>query len=301
MTKHLTAASLALNVVVLAALVWALQRQAPQNTAHEDIVARDQPGGSVNDSPLLQLHARLSGASLNEKERASLMLAYLQERYGESDEQLQRSASFCDSPVTVLDRAREEALASLGNGAVEDPDFGCLFRPLEREYAELGPQKQVAVHRLLESYYREIKQTDSRTARKDSYKKLLTGTANVLSGSEYDEFMLRASPLAKSIRRMNLELDESRSRTLVQLVAKDERLSQLVLGNADESRDASFQSNQIAELLGSERYVRFAYSVDPLGAGAPVGKLGKSLMRDASTNAQKRGSYGSSPMPDSKR
>ena len=125
------------------------------------------------------------------------------------------------------------------------------------------------VYRLLEAYYREVDQPGSYTTRVDSYKKLLAKAGELLSTSEYDEFMLRASPLGKTIRRMNLELDDGRYRTLVQLVAKDERLSQLVLGNFDESGRAAFQNTQIAELLGREKYVRFAYSVDPLAAGAP--------------------------------
>jgi len=76
----------------------------------------------------------------------------------------------------------------------EDATFGCLFRPLEHEYAELGAQKQIEVHRLLESYYSEVDQAGAYSTRMDSYKRLLAKAGEVLSSSEYDEFMLRASP-----------------------------------------------------------------------------------------------------------
>jgi hypothetical protein len=293
--RALVALSLILNVVFAFLLVRGQHPLTARAAAAQSSAASNLTATTI-ESYYRALHTK----GLNERERASLMLAYLQERYGPSNAWQPPYATFCDSPANVLDRARDEALSSMGNSAVEDPVFGCLFRPLRREYPELGAAKQVEVHGLLESYYHEVNQAGSYSKKLDSYKSLLAKAAKVLSTSEYDEFMVRASPLAKSIRRMNLELDDARYGTLVQLVAKDERLSQLVLGNVDESRNAAFQSNRIAELLGSESYVRFAYGVDPLGAGAPVGKLGKSLMRDVSANTQKRGFNVSSPTPDSR-
>lgn len=60
------------------------------------------------------------------------MLAYLQVRFAQPDALQQRHASFCDGPAKVLDRARDETLSSVGDGAIEDPVFGCLFRPLRK-------------------------------------------------------------------------------------------------------------------------------------------------------------------------
>lgn len=208
------------------------------------------------------------------------MLAYLQERFERPTVKQPRPLSFCDAPAEVLDRARDEALSSLGEGTVEDPTFGCLFRPLDAEYAQLSADKQLNVHRLLEAYYRVAARAGAYSAKLDSYKNLLAKTGEVLSTGEHDEFMVRASPLAKAIRRMNLELDETRYRALVDIVAKDERLSQRILGNIDASQSAAFHNARIAALLGSENYVRFAYRVDPLGAGTPLGKLGKRLARE---------------------
>lgn len=266
-----------------------LARAAVTSTKQSLIKATDAHGSAAPNptaTTIESYYRALDTKGLNTKERASLMLAYLHERFGESAAQQQRHASFCDAPAKVLDRARDEALSSLGGSAVEDPAFGCLFRPLDHEYAELGADKQLDVHRLLEAYYREVDQAGSYSTRMDSYKRLLAKAGEVLSTGEYGEFMLRASPLAKSIRRMNLELDDTRYRMLVQIVAKDERLSQLVLGNVDESRSAAFQNTQIAQLLGSEKYVWFAYRVDPRGAGAPVGKLGISLAREVSAKGR---------------
>lgn len=284
MARVLIALSLILNVVFAVLLIRGQQL----DTARTAVTSAKQPLINAADpTTIASYHSALDTKGLNDKERASLMLVYLRERFVQPDAQQQRHASFCDAPAKVLDRAREEAVSSLGDSAVEDPVFGCLFRPLDLEYAELGAHKQMDVHRLLEAYYREVDQAGSYSTRMDSYKRLLARAGEVLSTSEYDEFMLRASALAKSIRRMNLELDDARYRTLIQLVAKDERLTQLVLGNIDESRSSAFQNTQIAELLGSERYMRFAYSVDPLGAGAPVGKLGKSLARDVSAEGRR--------------
>lgn len=302
MARVLVALSLILNLVFAFFLIRGQQpdaaRTAVTSAKQQLVKVADAQGSAASDLAATTIESYYRGLDtkgLNEKERASLMLAYLQERYGQPDAQQHRYATFCGSPAKVLDRARDEALSSLGNSAVEDPVFGCLFRPLELEYAALGAHKQMEVHRLLQAYYREVDQAASYSTRMDSYKTLLARAGEALSTSEYDEFMLRASPLAKSIRRMNLELGDARYRTLVQLVAKDERLSQLVLGNVDETRRAAFQNTQIAELLGTDRYVRFAYSVDPLGGGAPVGKLGKSLARDVSAQAQGRSLYRSSP------
>lgn len=279
MARVLVALSLTLNVVFAVLLI---RGQQPQTTRTTVTSAKQPLVDAGAATSIASYHRALDTKGLNEKERAALMLAHLQERFAQPDA-LQRHASFCDAPAKVLDRARDETLSSVGDSAIEDPVFGCLFRPLDLEYAELGAHKQMEVYRLLEAYYREVDQPGSYSTRMDSYKRLLAKAGEVLSTSEYDEFMLRASPLGKSIRRMNLELDDSRYHTLVQLVAKDERLSQLVLRNIDESGRAAFQNTQIAELLGSEKYIRFAYSVDPLGAGAPVGKLGKSLAQEVST------------------
>jgi hypothetical protein len=266
--------------VVLAVL---LTRGQQLDTARTAAISAKQPlVTAAGPTTIASYRSALDTKVLNDKERTSLMLAYLQERFAQPDARQQRHASFCDAPAEVLDRARDEAVSSLGDSAVEDLVFGCLFRPLDPEYAELGARKQMELHRLLEAYYREADPAASYSTRLASYNRLLAKAGQVLSTSEYDGFMLRASPLAKSIRRMNLELDDARHSSLVQLLAKDERLSQLVLGNVDEPRGAAFQNTQIAELLGSERYVRFSYSVDPLGAGAPVGKLGKSLAQELS-------------------
>lgn len=274
MTRVLIALSLTLNVVFAVLLI---RGQQPQITLTTVTSAKQPVVDAGAATSIASYHGALGTKGLNDKERAALMLAYLQERFAQPDALRQRHASFCDAPAKVLNRARDETLSSVGDSAIEDPVFGCLFRPLDLEYAELGAHKQMEVYRLLEAYYREVDQPGSYSTRMANYKRLLAKAGEVLSTSEYDEFMLRASPLGKSIRRMNLELDDGRYRTLIQLVANDERLSQLVLGNIDEYGRATFQNTQIAELLGSEKYVRFAYSVDPLGGGAPVGKLGKSL------------------------
>lgn len=284
-TRVLISLSLTLNVVFALLLIRGQQPQTTRTT----VTSAKQP--QIDAGPATSIasyHLLLDTKGLNEKERAALMLRYLQERFAQPDALRQRHASLCDAPAEVLARARNEVLLSTGESAIDDPVFGCLFRPLDLEYAELSAHKQLEVYRLLEAYYREVDQPGSYSTRMDSYERLLAKAGEVLSTGEYDEFMLRSSPLGKAIRRMNLELDDGHFRTLVQLVAKDERLSQLVLGNIDESGGVAFQNTKIADLLGSEKFVRFAYSVDPLGAGAPVGKLGKSLAQQVSSDGRTR-------------
>lgn len=302
MGRALFGLSLILNVVFAFFLMPGVQPDTARTANRPAAQVVDDGQGSAASNPpaatIASYYRVLDTKGLDDNERAALMLAYLQERFGSADGSHERDAIFCDSPGEVLDRARDEALLALGSGAVEDPVFGCLFRPLRREYAELGAKKQMEMQRLLESYARVVAQADSYSAKKDSYATLLAKAAEVLSSSEYDEFMLRASPLAKSIRRMNLELNASELRTLVQLLARDDRLSQLVLGNGEESGRAAFHNARIAELLGRERYLRFSYSVDPLGVGAPTGQLGGRLAQDPKANGQGYASY--RPLPITK-
>lgn len=286
--------------VVLGSFVFFSRTQPDGQAGGEAVVRGPGLGGALSGdlaafSSMHAYHQFLVDSGVEEQDRALWMHEYLLDRYGDAGMRHRFEGALCESSARILADAKIE-LFRFNSDVIEEPSYGCLFRPLREHFEELSALKQIELHRLLQAYERELDQIpsqfDSRDLRVDSYKRLMSAASDVLKPEEYREFVVSASPLARAVKRMNLELDAAQHRQLLEILRNDEELSQAILGSGGRVHPASLHNTQIAELLGKEQYVRFMYRVDPLSAGAPVGSLGRALMRGAHEQKEGRSVFG---------
>lgn len=277
-------ASLVLNVVLAVALLARPEKNideasetseaAPPTSVLKIEQAAPSPStvASVVDASTRDYLRALSEQTLTPSERASLLLSHLNRKY---DQQLSAKSVYWRDRTTLAlsiaaaDQARADLMSLLGDSVWSEPALASLFQPYHREFPTLAAAKQVEVQRLLQQYFlaHEKLQAD-RSAYRDvigqSYDALHAGVAKILTPSEHAEYVVRLSPLADSIRRMKLDLDEAQFRTLVQRIEANQHLTRLALHLEAQRTSLKLYDAQLADLLGKERYLNFISQIDPV-------------------------------------
>ena len=256
MTKHLTVASLALNVVVLTALIWVLQRQTPQVAAPMPVVAHDQAGASISGSALLRLHGELRKAGLDEASTQRVLAQVLRSaeargasaEYWKSDLAASRTRTLAQ--YDELRRARTAIRSAIGARALDEADFALLFRPYGTELDFLSPEKQMALQ--------EIEMQD--LSGSDTQLKAL------LSGSDWQEYRYRRSPLRQRLLATGFDFTRDEYRAVfdaISAVHGEQEVAFTAGLVGDPVRDPQLAAH-LRRALGTERFATFQKVQDPL-------------------------------------
>jgi hypothetical protein len=264
MAKRLALASLTLNVVVLAALIWALQRQTPPITADVAAGARARPSASVTGSSLLRLHARLQGAGLDEPAAGRVLAQVLHSSGADAASaeywkpSLAASRARALAQYDELQKARGAVRASIGELALDDPELAVLFRPYGSELDFLSPQKQMALQ--------EVEMQDLRSARSAMPLDESAQIKAALSASEWQEYRYRRSTLRQRLLATGFDFTRDEYRAVFDAVAaaRREREGALVAGIVGDPVREPQLAEQIRQALGAERFATFQKVQDPL-------------------------------------
>jgi hypothetical protein len=261
MTTRLTTVSLGLNVLLAAVLIWVLQRQTPQATADEPVSAHAQ---SLGDSPLLQLHARLRGAGLDEATSARILVQVLQTssttdasaEYWKASIAASRAHAW--SQYDELQKARGAVRDAIGEVALSDPALAPLFHPYGSKLDFLSPQKQMALQDI------EMQSLGSATLASTSGESAQIKA--LLSSSELQEYRYRTSDLRQRLLATGFDFtrDEYRATFDAVFATRTEQEVALTAGIlGDTLRDPQLAA-QIRKALGAARFATFRKVQDPL-------------------------------------
>lgn len=241
------------------------------------VEAIPEPGLRSDEEIRGYYRSRIATLPIGNEHKKRLLLAYLQERYrglgdAENHAPYWKPAGPSMAAHTIPERIRTDLLALFGSAAAEDALFRGYFRPLEAQFPFLPPQKQVEVASVLAHSRAEgqrLAQSEEilnqpqalRQNQADTEAKLRA----LLTAEEYAEYEVRNSPVADSLRRLNLDLTEDQYRQLFAQVKANELLQGIVTRSVPAHRPSSkLYESGLSGLLGREQYLKFLRQVDPL-------------------------------------
>lgn len=185
------------------------------------------------------------------------------------------------------DRIRNELLARYGAGAVEDPAFTRLFKPLNARFPYLSSKSQLGLLKL-----QQLRPTPARgspilvrgngqpfpdmAAAEQQRREYENNVRALLTPAEWQEYQLRESRAARQLRASGVAADEQQFRAAF---AALQQLDQ-------ETTAAGYVAvqEQLTALLGDARYARLSAAHDPaygaLQAAATRHKLTEQQLTD---------------------
>lgn len=179
------------------------------------------------------------------------------------------AAATLETELAVAEAVQRGLIALYGDGAVEDPAFHAHFRPLGPAFAFLSPAEQLSLRRHQLTRAPRTADTGGPVAggacaritlrpAEDAAGPGADELATVLSGAAYQEYRLRFSPLAQSLRHTAVAAGESEFREIFGLLSELEGAS--TPGALLELRRA------LRSRMGDAAFDRLWSSLDPLYA-----------------------------------
>jgi hypothetical protein len=299
--------SLALNAALGAVVIhsWLLEPDAiePSQSATAPVHSNSAKTGVVASQvreELTELYRDLTRAGLNESKAKPVLVALLtQMPTGDLATEYWKPAT----PRAVAQQAqrlqnesaaRSFLLDQFGQGALSDPAFASLFKPLGPGFEFLSSDKQVALSRMSLQRQQDRLAATSDVASTFDYQAELAAARQfdesvrqLLTPPEYFEYQVRSSPQAQSLTMLGFDFSEREFREVYRALSASPIGPQPVGALAIQPNGIA-QSDamvKIREALGAQRYEQFRRAQDPLyKLLTSVGRQYK-LSSDAISNA----------------
>lgn len=260
--------SLSINAVLL--VLWGLDRGPNVGSSSGD----DAPVDAIS------LVAQLKQCGMAEGTAKQLMAQQLLNAGASSapyeywTPQVLRESNRQVAEATAAEQARRAILKIEGEGAVEDPAYRALFRPLDTEYPFLSSAKQIDLARLqaetsrrrAEAVMRRASPSELAQVRED----FLGSLGKLLTPEELFEYQLRASPAAQALLAGGFKFEEEEFRRVFSsLIAT---AGPNALANGAIPLSGAVVADAIRQGLGEARFGEYEKSRGQLGlrAAAPA-------------------------------